>query len=113
MAAALALRDDFDGADLRRLARQSRDADQVRRLLSLAAIYDGASRTEAARLGGVGVQIVRDWAEPAKKVPLGASQVEGRRRGFGSMAKDRTGCSTARRRVGVPCWKTSSGTRWH
>jgi transposase len=27
----------------------------------LAAIYDGASRTEAARIGGVTVQIVRDW----------------------------------------------------
>ena len=63
MAAALALRDDYDGADLRRLARQSRDADQVRRLLSLAAIYDGSRRSEAARLGGVGVQIVRDWVE--------------------------------------------------
>jgi transposase len=30
-------------------------------LLSLAAIYDGASRTEAARIGGVTLQIVRDW----------------------------------------------------
>jgi transposase len=43
------------------LARQSRDAGQTRRLLALAAIYDGGSRSDAARIGGVGVQIVRDW----------------------------------------------------
>ena len=30
-------------------------------VLALAAIGDGASRTEAARIGGVGLQIVRDW----------------------------------------------------
>jgi transposase len=42
-------------------ARRSKDGPQARRLLSLAAIYDGASRTEAARIGGVTLQIVRDW----------------------------------------------------
>ena len=46
---------------LRRLARQSRNADQARRLLSLASIYDGGSRSDTARLGSVTVQIVRDW----------------------------------------------------
>jgi transposase len=30
--------------------------------LALAAIYDGASRRKAAKIGGVGVQTVRDWA---------------------------------------------------
>ena len=55
------LRSDFDGAALRRLARQSKDGPQARRLLALAAIYEGATRTEAARLGGVTLQIVRDW----------------------------------------------------
>ena len=30
-------------------------------MLALAAIYDGASRTEAAAIGGVTLQIVRDW----------------------------------------------------
>lgn len=48
---------------MRLCARQSDDADQVRRLLALAAIYDGASRTEAAEIGGVTRQIVRDWVE--------------------------------------------------
>ena len=61
MGAATALRVDYSADDLRGLAKWSRDADQTRRLLALAAIYDGASRTAAARIGGVGLQIVRDW----------------------------------------------------
>jgi transposase len=46
---------------LRALARGSRDADQTRRLLALAAIYEGASRGAAAEIGGVQRQTVRDW----------------------------------------------------
>jgi len=61
MAAPVRLRDDFDAVELRRLAKRSDDADQTRRLLALAAIYDGGSRTEAAKIGGVGLQTVRDW----------------------------------------------------
>jgi transposase len=61
MPRAIALRSDFDAATLRWLARRSKDASQARRLLALAVIYDGGSRTEAARLGNVTLQIVRDW----------------------------------------------------
>ena len=61
MAVAVPLRSDFDAAQLRALAKRSRDPDQTRRLLALAAIYDGASRTEAAQIGCVTLQIVRDW----------------------------------------------------
>ena len=61
MARAIALRDDFDAAALRQLAKNSKNGPQIRRLLSLAAIYDGATRTEAAKIGGVGLQIIRDW----------------------------------------------------
>jgi transposase len=61
MAAPIPLRSDFDAGLLRKLARQSRDPDQTRRLLALAGIYDGGSRSDAARIGGVGLQIVRDW----------------------------------------------------
>ena len=61
MPSAIALRSDFSAADLRRLARRSKDAAQARRLLALAAIYDGGTRSEAARLGHVTLQIVRDW----------------------------------------------------
>jgi transposase len=55
------LRADFDALRLRSIARQAKDAGQARRLLALAAVYDGATRTEAARIGGVTLQIVRDW----------------------------------------------------
>ncbi len=55
------LRPDFDASQVLAEARRSKDGPQARRLLSLAAIYDGASRTEAARIGGVTLQIVRDW----------------------------------------------------
>lgn len=61
MAAPIPLRPDYDGARLQSLARQSRDAVQTRRLLALASIYDGGSRSSAAKLGGVGLQIIRDW----------------------------------------------------
>ena len=55
------LRLDYDAAELRRIARESEDADQVRRLLALAMVYDRGSRTLAAEVGGVTLQIVRDW----------------------------------------------------
>jgi len=63
----LALRTDYDALMVRAAARKSKDGAQARRLLSLAAIYEGATRTEAARLGGVTVQIVRDWVEKFNK----------------------------------------------
>jgi transposase len=56
----IALRTDFDAAGLRREAKRAKDAGQARRLLALAAIYEGAARTEAAKIGGVTLQIVRD-----------------------------------------------------
>ena len=55
------LRVDFDAAALRGWAKKSKDGPQARRLLALAAIYEGATRTEAAKIGGVTLQIVRDW----------------------------------------------------
>jgi transposase len=57
----VALRTDFDADALRAIARKAKDGPQARRLLSLAAIYEGATRTEAARIGGVTLQVVRDW----------------------------------------------------
>ena len=57
----IALRRDFDAVRLRAIARKTKDAPQARRLLALAVIYDGATRTTAARIGGVTLQIVRDW----------------------------------------------------
>ena len=57
----IALGPDYDAAQLRALAKTTRDAGQSRRLLALAEIYDGGSRTRAARIGGVGLQTLRDW----------------------------------------------------
>jgi hypothetical protein len=70
MAVPLPLRPDFDAEALRRVARRSRDAAQARRLLTLAAIYDGGTRSEAAKIGGVTLQIVRDRRDPRRSDPL-------------------------------------------
>lgn len=57
----IVLREDFDASELRRLARRSRDNRQTRRLLALAAVYDGMSREAAAAVGGMDRQTLRDW----------------------------------------------------
>ncbi|MBX9895696.1 MAG: helix-turn-helix domain-containing protein [Nitrosomonas sp.] len=61
MGAAIKLREDYDGPALRALAKKTKDAGQSRRLLALAEIYDGGSRSDAARIGGTQLQTVRDW----------------------------------------------------
>lgn len=61
MGSSIPLRQDFDGQVLRRLAKATKNAAQGRRLLALAEIYDGGSRSDAARIGDVTLQIVRDW----------------------------------------------------
>jgi len=61
MPAALPLRSDFDNQTLRDFARRCENSNQSRRLLSLAAVYDGMSRTQAARIGGMDRQTLRHW----------------------------------------------------
>ena len=61
MRAGVEIRADYSAGALRRIARQSDAADQTRRLLALAVILDGGSRSAAAATGGVGLQVVRDW----------------------------------------------------
>ena len=61
MPAAVKLRMDYSALDLRRLAAASRHAKQSRRLLSLAAVVDGMDREQAARIGGMDRQTLRDW----------------------------------------------------
>ncbi len=56
----IAVRTDFSAVELRRLARRSKDSDQVG-LLAIAAVLDGASRAEAAKVGGMDRQTLRDW----------------------------------------------------
>ncbi|MCB8840510.1 hypothetical protein [Aurantimonas sp. VKM B-3413] len=55
------LRTDFDGPALRRPAKATKNAAQARRILALAEIYDGGSRSDAGRLRDVTVQIIRNW----------------------------------------------------
>lgn len=54
-------RTDYTAIALRRLAAQSDDADQTRRLLAIAMVLDGAERADAARLVGMDRQTLRDW----------------------------------------------------
>jgi len=61
MASAVKLRTDFSAVELRRLTAGTKNANQSRRLLSLAAVLDGMNRTEAVRVGGMDRQTLRDW----------------------------------------------------
>src|ERR1700719_2684889 len=61
MSAAIGVREDFEADELRCMARTVKDANQARRLLAIAAVYDGMSREEAARIGGMDRQTPRDW----------------------------------------------------
>lgn len=62
MSVPIALRNDYDSDQLRVLAKTNKDPRQVRRLLALAAVYDGMNRRDAARVGGMDRQTLRDWA---------------------------------------------------
>lgn len=57
----IALRSDYTAAQVRALAAVSKSANRSRRLLSIAAVYDGMNRTDAARIGGMDRQTLRDW----------------------------------------------------
>src|SRR5271169_1593443 len=61
MGTAIAVRADFSSQKLRRLATRVRDAAQARRLLAIAAVLDGTSREDAAKIGGMDRQTLRDW----------------------------------------------------
>ncbi len=61
MSAAVKLQDEVSADELRAMARASRDTRQCRRLLALAAVAEGRSRSEAAALGGMDRQTLPDW----------------------------------------------------
>ena len=61
MGQAIAVRTDYAAGEVRRFARRAKDAAQARRLLAIAAVLDGASREEAAKIGGMDRQTLRDW----------------------------------------------------
>src|SRR6478736_742565 len=61
MGQAVPVRTDYTASKVRRFARRAKDGAQARRLLALAAVLDGASREEAAKIGGMDRQTLRDW----------------------------------------------------
>ncbi len=54
-------RTELSPTDLRRAAARSRDADAARRMLAIALVLEGKSRTEAALTCGMDRQTLRDW----------------------------------------------------
>lgn len=54
-------RREHSAEELRVAARRTKDSDQARRLLAIALVLEGASRTEAARVTGMDRQTLRDW----------------------------------------------------
>jgi hypothetical protein len=61
MPSAVRLREDYSAEELRGLARRSKNVNQSRRLLSLAAVLSGMDRGGAAKIGGMDRQTLRDW----------------------------------------------------
>jgi transposase len=61
MGQAVPVRTDYTAGEVRRFAKGAKDAGQARRLLAVAAVLDGVSRQEAAKLGGMDRQTLRDW----------------------------------------------------
>src|SRR5499426_3105420 len=61
MGHAIPVRTDYSAGEVRQFAQRAKDAEQARRLLAIAAVLDGASREEAARIGGMDRQTLRDW----------------------------------------------------
>ena len=106
------LRGDFETVELRREARNSKDSGQARRLLALAAIYDGSTRTEAAKIGGVTLQIVRDCDEV--QYPHGPSGLISRQGAGSNAAPDERAprSSTARMVEDGPIPAVHGVVRW-
>jgi hypothetical protein len=68
MPAAVALRSDWDAERVRAVAREAKDADQVRRLLAIAAAYEGQDRAACAKTGAMGPQLDFGHFRPADRL---------------------------------------------
>jgi Winged helix-turn helix len=99
MPSAVRLREDYSARELRALARRSKDANQSRRLLSLAGVRDGMDRGSAAKIGGMDRQTLRDWVHrfngsgPEGLIDNGGSQASPFGGATGSVRADRRGGS--------------------
>ena len=61
MGQAISARTDYAIDEVRGFAKRSKDAAQARRRLAIAAVLEGATRENAARIGGMDRQTLRDW----------------------------------------------------
>src|SRR4030088_3596332 len=61
MGQAIPVRAGYTAGEVRQLAKRAKDAAQARRLLAIAAVLDGASRENAAKIVGMDRQTLRDW----------------------------------------------------
>src|SRR2546423_1360416 len=61
MGQAIPVRTDYTVGEVRQFAKRAKDVAQTRRLLAIAAVLDGASREDAAKIGGMDRQTLRDW----------------------------------------------------
>jgi transposase len=61
MGQAIPVRTDYRAGEVRLFAKRAKDVAQARRLLAIAAVLDGASREDAAKIGGMDRQTLRDW----------------------------------------------------
>src|SRR5882672_6976794 len=69
----IAVRTDYTVAEVRLLAKQAKDAAQARRLLAIAAVLDGSSRTEAATNAGMDPPDVAGLGDPFQRAGAGRS----------------------------------------
>ena len=67
MGQAVPVRTDYTAGEVRRFARRAKDGARARRLLALAAVLDGASREEAAKIGGMGLLDIAGLGDPIQR----------------------------------------------
>jgi hypothetical protein len=72
MGQAIPVRTDYTAGEVRRFAQRAKDAAQARRLLAIAAVLEGASREEAAKIGGMDRQTLRG-ADPIPRFPTASA----------------------------------------
>ncbi|MGI4792740.1 MAG: helix-turn-helix domain-containing protein, partial [Janthinobacterium lividum] len=70
MMAVAITRTELDAAGLRRSAARSKDADAARRMLALALVLGGVTRTDAAVQCGMDRQTLRDWVHRYNELGL-------------------------------------------
>src|SRR6516225_738108 len=73
MGQAIPVRTNYTAGEVRRFAQRAKDAAQARRLLAIAAVLDGASREEAATIGGMDRQTLRELGDPVQRTGTGRS----------------------------------------